>query len=389
MKTIYLVLIISLILGGCTTSTKLIQYGRYDSALEKSVKELRKNPSGTDDILALERAYSVLNERTMERINFLKLENNPRNLEELIKLYSEMKYRQTLVRTVLPLSLPDRVINYPYINYDEEIIKARNSAANYFYENALRLMDQKNKEGFRQAHEEFKKAKSYSNNFRDVDRMILKSKYEGISRVLVMIQNHTPIDLGEDFLNRLLTIKPEELDSEWVEYYFRDLDESLSFDFYIVVNIRTIDVSPDITKDDDQMVKKRVQDGYEYMLDSKGNVAKDTAGNDIRVPRYVNLTCAIIETLQQKYSVIEGDVEFVSLNPQRILKKEPVGTTNTFEHKSARAIGDLSALDEETLKLVNTKPLTFPNDHEMVIRAAESLRLAISQAIQKNKKLIK
>lgn len=107
MRRIYPIIIISLIIGGCTTSSKLIQSGRYDTALEKAVKELRKNPSGSDDILALERAYSILNERSMERINFLKLDNNPRNLEELIKLYSEMKYRQTLVRTVLPLTFPD------------------------------------------------------------------------------------------------------------------------------------------------------------------------------------------------------------------------------------------------------------------------------------------
>lgn len=389
MKKVYLILLVGLIVSSCMSSSKLMQSGRYDAALDRAVKELRKNPDKTEDILALERTYSILNERTIERINFLKLDNNPRNLEELINLYSELKYRQTLVRTVLPLNLPDRVINYPYVNYDAEIIEAKNSAAGYFYDNAMKLMEQKTKEAYRQAHVEFKKAKTYSYNYQDTDKMIQKSKYDGISRVLIMVHNHTPIKLSDDFLNNLLTVKPEELDSEWVEYYFKDLDEAIMFDYYIVVNLRSFDISPDNTKDSDRLVKKRVQDGHEYMLDDRGNVAKDTAGNDIKVPRYVNLTCAIIETLQQKHAYIEGDVEFVSLNPQRILKKEPVGASNSFEHRSARAIGDLGALDEETLKLIDAKLLPFPDDGEMAMLATESLRMAVAQVIQKNKRLIK
>lgn len=389
MKKFYPLLVLVTVFGGCLSSSKLLQQDKYDAAIERAVKNIRKNPGNQEEILILERAFTIATERSIERINYLRIENNPRNLEEIMSLYSQMKTRQSLIRTVLPLQLPDRTINYPYVNYDEEIVAARNDAANYFYENALRLMKQDTKDAYRQAFQEFIKAKTYNTSFREVDRMIQQAKYKGISRVLVMVKNYTPVTFYHDFEERLLTIEPEALDSEWVQYYFLDLDESLQFDYYIVVNIRTIDVSPDISNDKDRIIKKKVQDGFEYVLDSRGNVKKDTLGNDLRVPKYKDLTCVVIETLQQKHCRTDGDLEFLALNPNRFLKKEPVGAANTFEHKSGRAIGDLDALDEQMRKLVDLKPVPFPNDYEMVLSTAEGMRIAISQAIRKNRNLIR
>jgi hypothetical protein len=389
MKKLYPIIIIALFIAGCASSSKLLQRGRYDAAVEKSVKSLRKNPTDAEEILVLERAFRIANERNWERINFLKLNNDPRHLEEMIGIYMQLRERQSLVRTVLPLQLPDRTINYPYVNYDEEIVAARASAADYYYDNALRLMKQNEKEAYRQAYHEFIKASNYSSTHRGVDKMIQEARLQGISRVLVMVQNHTPINLDKDFENQILAMKPSELDSEWVEYHFRDLDENMEYDYYIVANIRIIDVSPDITRDNDRVEKKRVQDGFEYVLDRRGNVVKDSLGNDIKSPKFKDISCAVIETLQRKHCTIEGDVEFISMNPRRLLKKEPVGANSTFEHMSARAIGDLEALTEETRKIVELRPVPFPSDYEMVFRTIESMRMAIAEAIERNRRLIR
>lgn len=389
MKILYPIVVLALFLAGCSSSSKMLQRGRYEAAIEKSVKTLRKDPGNAEEILVLERAFRIANERNWERINFLKLNNDPRYLEEMISIYMQLKERQSLVRTVLPLQLPDRIINYPYVNYDEEIVSARASAADYYYNNALRLMEQNDKEAYRQAFQEFIKASSYSSTHRGVDKMIQEARYMGISRVLVMVQNQTPLNLGSDFENQLLAIKPANLDSEWVEYHFRDLDENLEFDYYIVANIRLIDVSPELSSDKDRVEKKRVQDGFEYALDRRGNVVKDSLGNDVKSPKFKDISCAVIETLQRKHCTIEGDVEFISANPRRLLKKEPVGANSTFEHLSARAIGDLEALEAETRKIVDSKPLPFPSDQEMVFRTTEIMRDVIAEVIYKNRNLIK
>jgi hypothetical protein len=389
MKKITLLFLVLIVLGGCASSSKLLQRGRYDAAIEKSVQRLRKKPDREKEILVLERAYNIANEQDMERIRFLEREGNPRNMEQLVQLYTRLRNRQSLVRTVTPLHLPNRVVQFPYIEYDEQIISARQGAAQFFYNNALGLMQRGDKESYRQAWYELFKVQEYGGNFPDVERLMDEARDKGVSRALVTVQNHSHLNLPNEFIDALLTVDTRGLDNDWVEFYYRDLDESIYFDYFLVVNLRMIGVSPDRTTEKDYMVRKRVEDGFEYALDANGNVLKDSLGNDIKIPKFKTLVCTVIETIQEKDVAIEGDLEIFSERPRRLLKREPLGAASRFEHHSARAIGDLEALDEETLAMVESKPMPFPSEPEMVLRTADAFRLAIAQAIRRNRQVVR
>jgi len=124
------------------------------------------------------------------------------------------------------------------------------------------------------------------------------------------------------------------------------------------------------------------------MLDKKGNVMKDTLGNDIKVKKYKTLQCALVETLQTKACRIDGDIEVVQVNPNKLLKKDPIGAQSNFEHVSARALGDIKALNDRQLAKTKTSPIPFPTDIDMVIRCSESLKMAIRGAIDNNRRYI-
>ncbi len=387
MKVAIFLITILVVFSSCSSS-RLLERGDYDGAIEKAVQNLRKDPGDVDEILVLDRAYKVANELDRERIRFLKLENDPRNTDEILHLYTSLKNRQTLVRTVLPLHLPDSTIEYQYVDYDREIIDAKLGAAEYYYENALRLMELNEKKSYRQAYYELLKVDEYTSNYEDTEYLLHKARRNGISRALVAVKNHTHLNLSPAFKNELLAVDTRRLNRDWVEFHFRDLDETIDYDYYIIVNLGMIDVSPNATEEKDTIIKKQIEDGFEYLLDEKGNVMKDSLGNDIKIPKYKQLVCTVIETLQIKEAFIEGDIEFFSETPSQLMKKEPVGAASLFEHSSARAIGDTEALDEETLKKVGVEPLPFPDDAEMIFRTAETLREAISQAIRSNRLLI-
>ncbi len=389
MYRILLITMIAFLFGGCASSSKLLQRGNYDAAIQKSVRKLLKNPNDHEEILVLERAYNIANEQNSERIRFLKREGNIRNNPEILHLYNLMKNRQTLVRTVLPLYLPDRVIQFPYIDYDEEIIAAQAGAAEYHYNQALQLMNRQEKEAYRLAWENLMLVKEYAGDYKDVNQLAYEARNKGISRVLVTADNRTHLNLAPEFVEQLLTIDPRGLDNEWVEFYYKDLDESLIFDYYVDINLISIIVSPNELVDKDRIVKKNIEDGFEYLLDGRGNVMKDSLGNDIKIPKYKDVFCTVIETHQRKSVNIDGTLDIVSEQPRRLLKREPVGAFTVFEHISARAIGDLRALDEETLLLVEIEPLPFPSDADMIFRTAGVLRTAIAEAIIKNKNFIK
>ena len=143
-----------------------------------------------------------------------------------------------------------------------------------------------------------------------------------------------------------------------------------------------------MVKDKDIIEKKTIENGFEYVLDSKGNVMKDTAGNDIKIPKYKTLSCTVIETHQHKSVRIDGNLEFMSNNPKKLLKKEPIGAENIFDHQSARAVGDLEALDDQAKELIKNEYIPFPNDMQMVFNTTQTLKPAIQDALYRNRRYI-
>jgi len=115
---------------------------------------------------------------------------------------------------------------------------------------------------------------------------------------------------------------------------------------------------------------------------------RDTSGNDIRIKKYKTLQCALISTLQTKSCQIDGDIEVIQMNPNKVLKKDPMGAQSTFEHVSARALGDIGALNASQLERTKIQTIPFPSDIEMVVRCSENLKNAIRGSIQSNRRLI-
>ncbi|HEX2395076.1 MAG TPA: hypothetical protein VHI78_06995 [Bacteroidales bacterium] len=386
MKRISGILFPILILFACSSPEKLLQKGNYDGIIEKSVKNLIKKPESSEDAMMLDKAYKLANERDLERIKYLKTENNPNTWDEMLSLYSNLKNRQASVRRVLPLHIGNETIQYQYVDYDAEIVSAKRKAADYYNSHGRKLMENKDKESYRQAYYELVRAKDYSgDSYYDLDQIINEARYLGMSRVLISVVNKTIINLPQEFSESLVAVNARELNSEWVEYYTRKMDDNVKYDYYIDIILQTINVSPDLTKDRDFIEKKKIDDGFQYVLDAKGNVMKDTAGNDIKLRKYKEIQCTVIETKQMKDCNITGEIEFISANPQALLKKQPVAAGTHFEYVSARAIGDVNALSEETKKMIEAEPMPFPNDIQMILDCTEALKKSIHDAVNYNR----
>lgn len=382
------IFILTIILSGCGSSKKQLQKGNYDAAIDKAVKELRKDPDDVKQIEILTQSYNVSNDQNNERIRFLKMEGRPGNWDEVYLNYKALNDRQSLVRTVTPLNMNGRSVDFPYIDYMPEMINAKRKAADFYYGHGNELMKTGLKDSYRQAYNEFIRAKEYVGDYEGIDNKIQESKFKGMSRVFVTIQNSSILKFPPEFELDLLALDFPRLNSEWVEYHTQNLNSNTNYDYFINVNVKSIIVSPDQTVQKDTVVKRDVEDGFTYVLDKKGNVTRDSLGNDVKIKKYKTLQCALVESLQSKACRIDGDVELVQMNPNQVLKKDPIGAQSAFQHISSRALGDTQALTPALLERTKTSPLPFPSDIEMVIRCSESLKLAIRGAIQENRRFI-
>jgi len=383
-----LVIILSLFLSGCGSSKKQLQKGNYDAAIAKAVKQLRKDPSDVKQIEILEKSYIVANDQDNERIRYLRMEGKPNNWDDIYLTYKSLNDRQSLVKSVTPLNKNGKTIDFPYVDYMAEMLASKRKAADFYYAHGIELMKSGIKESYRQAYYEFVRAKEYVGDYEGIDTRIQDSRNLGMSKVLVSIQNTSMIKFPKEFEQDMLALDLPALNSEWVEYHTQNLNDDVKYDYYVDVKIKNIAVSPDKTIQKDTVIKKEVEDGFTYVLDKKGNVMRDTLGNDIKVKKYKTLQCALVESVQLKACRIDGDVQVIQANPDKMLKKDPIGAESTFEHVSSRALGDIQALNASQLERTKTSPVPFPDDIEMVIRCSESLKMAIRGAIQNNKRYI-
>ena len=383
-----IVFILAIIFSGCGSSKKQLQKGNYDAAIAKAVKQLRKDPSDVKQIEILERSYQVANDQDNERIKFLKMEGKPNNWDNIYLVYKSLSDRQSLVKSVTPLNKNGQTVDFPYVDYMSEMVAAKRKAADFYYAHGIELMKSGLKDSYRQAYDEFVRAKDYVGDYEGIDAKIMDSKELGMSRVFVSIQNNSMIKFPQEFEQDMLALDLPALNSQWVEYHTQNLNKDTKYDFYVDVIIKNIAVSPDQTIQKDTVVKKEVEDGYTYMLDKKGNVMKDTLGNDIKMKKYKTLQCALVESYQRKACRIDGDVAVIQTNPDKVLKKDPIFAQSNFEFVSSRALGDLQALNAQQLEKTKTAPAPFPTDIDMVIRCSEALKAAIRGAIQNNKRYI-
>jgi hypothetical protein len=382
------IFILTIILSGCGSSKKQLQKGNYDAAIDKAVKQLRKDPSDEKQIDILTQSYNAANAQNNERIRFLKMEGRPDSWDEIYLVYKALYDRQALVRTVTPLNANGRSVDFPYVDYMPEMVGAKRKAADFYYAHGNELMKSGIKESYRQAYNEFIRAKEYVGDYEGIDSKIQETKYKGMSRVFVSVQNNSIIKFPKEFEQDLLALDLPSLNSDWVEYHTQNLNNNTEYDYFVNVNIRNVAVSPDQTIQRDSVIKRDVEDGFTYVLDKKGNVMKDSLGNDIKQKKYKTLQCALVETIQSKACRIDGDVEVIQMNPNKVLKKDPIGAQSNFENISSRALGDIKALNAKQLERTKTAIVPFPSDIEMVIRCSESLKMAIRGAIQSNRRFI-
>ena len=390
MRLLVNLLTLSVLLAACKSPSKLIEKGNYDKAIEKSVKKLLKGNAKTDDKEMLDKAYKLANDQDNNSIKLLKAEGKPENWEKIYYTYTRLDNRQNKVKKVIPYYIKGKTITYEQVDYTNFIIEAKTNAADYFYAHGNQLMQQGQKELYRQAYHEFTKAKKYRESaYPDITHLIEEARELGITRALVDVSNTTRVDFPGDFYDKLLALNVGNINSTWVEYSFGRTDRTTQYDYYITIDLQNALVSPETYNTRETVRSKKIKDGFEYVLDERGNVRKDSLGNDIKVQKYKTIHCTLIERQQLKEVSLEATISFVSMQPKKTLKRESVSGTSIFKHQSATANGDRNALLTEDLILLRNEPLPFPDDMLMFYDCLEPLKQGIENVLKSNRSLVR
>ncbi len=386
-KIIYAVIAIFIVYGCSSSSIKNLQKGQYDKAIDKSVKELLKDPSQHDEIQVLSQAYKSANQSDNEKIVQLKLTGQPDIWEQIYLRYDALQKRQEKVGRLAQVINLD-YIAYQYINYNNEIVNAKNKATEYYYIHAKSLLDKGDKYSARIAYDELQKVKTFYPVYKDTDDLIKIAYNKGNTYVIFKIENNSQSILPSSFKDELYNTSIDGLNQKWTIYDSKPL-ENFTFDYIILLNIRLIDISPENFNQKQYTESKQIPDGWQYKLDNKGNVMKDSTGNDIKVPKFRTISCNITDVQQSKAVVIAGTLDFINNATRQVIKSDPIKAEWFFKNDFTTANGDLNAVSAKTAPKLQSTQMPFPPNMDMILQAGNVLKNMCKDIIRRNNNILK
>lgn len=375
--------------GGAKKTQEAINSGNYTTAINKALKELKNNKTKKGNqkfVLMLEEAFDKNTTRELEKITFLEKEGNPANLEKVYNGYLQLKDIQGRIGSLLPLPIyeENREANFKMNNYDTKILNTKSSLSEYLYSNATDLLENaSNKLDYRQAYDELKYLNDINPGYFDTAKKMDEAYQKGLDYVKVEVTNDTEQIIPKRLEEELLDFNTYGINNFWATFHSSPM-ENVAYDYALELDFNQINISPEQVNETQIIKEKLIKDGFEYVLDDNGNVAKDSLGNDIKVDKFKKVTCDFYRFTQLKTAQIGAKVNFKDLQSGQVVNSYPLSSEFIFEHIYANYQGDRRALDNSLVALLDLAAVPFPSNEQMVYDAGEDLKARLKDIVRRN-----
>ncbi|MFK7906291.1 MAG: hypothetical protein AB8B69_14260 [Chitinophagales bacterium] len=382
-------LVIVIFVSSCTNSKKALFTGDYDTTINQTVKKLRNGKNKEKQILLLEEAYAKANARDFSNIAAFKTDGNPEKWLKIYYAFKDIQIRQNKVVPLLPLFVKseNRKANIDTRNFHQDFVAAKQKASEYLYTIAVNNIESNNKSNARIAFDQLNELKSIYPSFRDVDTQMNRARMAGTNHVLIKAVNHSGMVMPYNFEQELMNFRTQSLNENWVQYYPEPI-AGVDFDYDVVVRLEQVDVSPEAIREKIFRENKTVQDGWDYVLDAGGNVKKDSLGNDIKVERFVEVYCDVIEIEQHKTARIAGTVQYFNRQTNRLMEQFPITTDAIFANNYITFTGNRKALSSRVRGLCDNGVAPFPADMELLSQANFQLKDMVSDILHDHRRVL-
>lgn len=384
-------LVFVLLSSACQSPRRYIERGDPDTAITIALRRLSgKKNKKTSLVKDLEQAFAKAQSRDLMLARNLASSGRPEEWERVNRLHRQIAARQNRISPLLPLVSKDGYrAKFEFVDIAEMENESRRQAAEYLYQRAQTLLEQ-GRRGDRQAARDAYEAlqdieNRYFRHYKDKDNLMREARSLGITYVGFEVINQSGKILPARFNDRLLAFGTNELDTEWKRFYLNP-ERDLTLDYRVLFYIDHIDISPERVRERTYTDEADVEDGWEYVLDERGNVRKDSLGNDIKKPRIVRVRADVVEVLQTKAARLGGLLEIRDDRGLRLFSR-PMMAEVLFENYASTFRGDRRALSRESRARIGNAPMPFPSDADMLLQAAERLKPQIRDELRSNRNI--
>lgn len=388
MRKLLSIITISICILSCNSAKKIeksINSGNYNTAISDALNKLKTNKEKKPEVVyLLKSAFDKANTRDLNTIDLLKAENIPANSLQIYEIYKALNARQEAVKAVLPLYANGEEVTFNFQNYTNNLVEAKTEASAFLYDQAKQQLNSSNKLDIRNAYEDFEFIESINPNYKDVRNLMTQAYNKGTDYVIVKIQNQTNQIIPRRLEEFLLDFNTYGLDKFWTVFH-ATAQQNLPYDYAMDLKLVRINISPEQVSEKEILREKRIVDGWKYKLDSRGNVMKDSLGNDIKIDNIIDVRARLFEYRQFKTTQVIAAVVFKDLNTNQILDNFPIDSQFVFENFFATFRGDKRALNREDLELTTGIQVPFPPNEQMIYDSGEDLKAQLKRIINSYK----
>ena len=388
MKNFTIITVLFLALSSCVGRKQIekqLNTGNYDQAINNALKKLETNKNAKrkqDYVLMLRDAYYKVVEDNHYRINQLKQDGNPEYYETIYNLYTRLNSRQNSIKSVLPLQINGKTIKFKFNNYTSDIIDYKSKVSDYKYSQARQLLSTSDKYNAREAYGLLEDIERINPNFKDVRSLMDQAHFKGTDFVIVSIKNETNQIVPTRLEEELLDFDTYGLNDNFWTLYHANASAEINYDYAMQLQLKRINISPEHVYEKEYVREAEIVDGWEYVLDENGNVAKDSSGNDIKQDKIVRVLARLSEVQQVKSTQVIGQVVFTDLKQNQVLESFPIDSEFIFENFYGRFRGDRRALSDDDKRLLGNRAVPFPTNEQMVYDTNEDLKQKLKSIIK-------
>lgn len=367
----------------------MLHSGDYDAAIFAAVESLRGNKnakSKQEYVLILQEAYTKAKERDLRLISSLSKDANPSNYEKIYTNYINLNNRQELIRPLLPLRIIAENRNAVFLmdDYSEEIVNSKNALSKFLYDEAVNGLKNTTKLQARNIYDDLVFLDKINPNYKNTKKLLEEALAKGTDYVHVYTKNETNMIIPMRLENDLLDFGTQGLNSQWTVYH-NNKQKNIRYDFGVILNFREINVSPEQIREKEFVKEKQIKDGVQNLLDTNGNVVKDSLGNVIKVDKFKTVAVSVYEFTQYKSCQVVAKVDFIDIQNNQLIDTYPLTSEFVFEHVYAKFTGDKRAVEESYFPFFERRAVPFPSNEQMVFDTGEDLKLKLKNIITQNR----
>lgn len=386
MNVKYLVLFLACVVLGCSPIKKInnnVIAGEFDKAIDRTIKELKKTKKIKNKI-ELEKILEDIFNRSViqsnEIISQFKADGNPEFYDDIYFEYNKLIDRQEKLKNVSNARL-----SFSFKNYNSELINYRYKTSDYYLESSKNLIKSNSKIGYRNAYEYLSLIEIINPNYKETRSLIDLCLEKGKDNFLLSVYNESNSVLFKQLQEDILNINGYGLNSKWKLFHTANDNFNGNFDYFIELAFKTFIISPERINERESVKEKNIKEGFTYVLDTNGNVMKDSLGNDIKVDKIVKISAKKIEFEQTKSAKVIAEVRILNKN-KGLIDKFPLESDFWFRNIFIEFEGDKRCLSKKDIELSKRGFIPFPSDENLIFNNAENIKAKLKNIVYNSSK---